>query len=74
MAPTPTHTVQAIGIFYGLPTFPPEMKNLKSIVAGANGISGQNLVQALSQEPERWSEIYGFSRRPPLVRPPWTRE
>lgn len=66
MASTPAHTIQTKGIYYGLPTFPPELKNLKAIVAGANGISGQHMIRAISQEPERWSQIYALSRRPPL--------
>ncbi|MCJ1300163.1 hypothetical protein MMC08_002957 [Hypocenomyce scalaris] len=66
MAHTSTQTVQSKGIYYGLPTFPADLKNLKAIVAGANGISGQHMIRAMSQEPERWSEIYALSRRPPL--------
>ena len=66
MSHTSTQTVQTKGIYYGLPTFPADLKNLKAIVAGANGISGQHMIRAMSQEPERWSEIYALSRRPPL--------
>lgn len=66
MAPTSTQVIQSKGIYLGLPTFPSELKNLKAIVAGANGISGQHMLRALSEEPERWSEVYALSRRPPL--------
>ncbi|KAI9818197.1 MAG: hypothetical protein M1827_000822 [Pycnora praestabilis] len=66
MAPSQTHTVQSRGIYHGLPTFSPSVRNLKAIVAGANGISGKHMVRALSQAPERWSKIFALSRRPPL--------
>ena len=66
MAPTSYHTIQTKGICYGLSAFDPELKNLKAIVAGANSIPGQHMIQAMSEEPERWSDIYALSRRPPL--------
>jgi hypothetical protein len=55
------------GIFHGLPTFPDksEYKNLTAIITGANGISGQHMIRALAQFPERWSKIYALSRKPP---------
>lgn len=66
MAPDSTQVVHSKGIYHGLPTFPAELKNLRAIVAGANGISGQHMLRALSEQPERWSQIYALSRRPPL--------
>ncbi len=66
MAPNSTQVVQSKGIYHGLPTFPSNLKNLRAIVAGANGISGQHMLRALSEEPERWGQIYALSRRPPL--------
>ena len=66
MAPSTTQVIQSKGIYLGLPTFPSELKNLRAIVAGANGISGQHMLRALSEEPDRWTQIYALSRRPPL--------
>ena len=66
MAPDSTQVIQSKGKYLGLPTFPSSLKNLRAIVAGANGISGQHMLRALSEEPERWSRIYALSRRPPL--------
>lgn len=66
MAPNTTQVIRSKGIYLGLPTFPPELKNLRAIVAGANGISGQHMLRVLSEEPERWGQIYALSRRPPL--------
>ncbi|KAI9871681.1 MAG: hypothetical protein M1830_002620 [Pleopsidium flavum] len=66
MAPSTTQVVQSKGIYHGLPTFPSDLKNLRAIVAGANGISGQHMLRALSEDPDRWGQIYALSRRPPL--------
>jgi hypothetical protein len=57
--------VQSQGIYHGLPVFPEDVKGLKAIVTGANGISGQHMVRVLAQSPERWAKIYCLSRRPP---------
>ncbi|KAK3063036.1 hypothetical protein LTS18_002872, partial [Coniosporium uncinatum] len=59
--------VQSRGIYHGLPVFPPELKGLKAIITGANGISGQHMLRVLAQAPERWSKIYCLSRRPPAI-------
>jgi hypothetical protein len=58
-------TIQSKGIFHGLPTFPGVAGGLTAIVAGANGISGQYIVRALAEAPERWSRVLAMSRRPP---------
>lgn len=60
-------TVQSIGEFHGLPTFPEtdEFQNLTAVVTGANGISGYHMVRVLAAAPKRWSKIYCLSRRPP---------
>lgn len=59
--------IQSRGIYHGLPVYPSELKGLKAIVTGANGISGQHMVRVLSQAPTRWSKIYCLSRRPPAI-------
>lgn len=59
--------VQSRGIYHGLPVFPDNLKGLKAIVTGANGISGQHMVRVLAEAPERWSKIYCLSRRPPAI-------
>ncbi|GAB7350444.1 hypothetical protein MBLNU459_g1050t2 [Dothideomycetes sp. NU459] len=60
-------TVYSRGIYHGLPEYPADVKNLRAIVTGANGISGYHMVKVLSQAPERWSKIYCLSRRPPAI-------
>lgn len=64
---TQTQTVQTRGIYHGLPVHPPSVKNLTAIITGANGISGNYMLRALSQDPSRWSKIYCLSRRPPAI-------
>lgn len=60
-------TVRDRDIFHGLPTFPdtPEYKDLTAIVTGASGISGQHMIRALADSPERWTKVYALARRPP---------
>lgn len=58
-------TVERKGIYCGLPTYPPSLKNLSVIVTGANGISGDYMLRVLSESPERWAKIYALSRKPP---------
>ncbi|KAG4073566.1 hypothetical protein HA402_000790 [Bradysia odoriphaga] len=53
------------GIYHNLPTFDPNIKGLKAIITGANGISGFYTMRALLESPERWSKVYALSRRPP---------
>lgn len=60
-------TVQSKGIFHGLPVFPSSTKGLTAIITGANGISGNYMLQVLSEAPERWTKIYCLSRRPPAI-------
>lgn len=62
-----TQQVHSKGIYHGLPVYPSDLKGLTAIVTGANGISGQHMVRALGQAPERWSKIYCLSRRPPAI-------
>ena len=69
---TPTRqVVQMKGIYHGLPTYPEDVKGLKAIVTGANGISGQHMLRVLSEEPERWTHVYALSRRPPADKEKW---
>ncbi|KAH8700418.1 hypothetical protein BGW36DRAFT_316283 [Talaromyces proteolyticus] len=58
-------SIQSRSIYHGLPVFPGELKGLTAIVAGANGISGDYMLQVLCESPERWTKIYALSRRPP---------
>jgi nucleoside-diphosphate-sugar epimerase len=62
-------TICSRGIFHGLPAYPDEPGGMTAIVAGANGISGQYMVRALAQAPERWSRIVAVSRRPAVASP-----
>lgn len=62
-----TQTIRSKGIFYGLPTFPDHPGDLTGLVVGANGISGQYIVRALAEAPERWSRIVAVSRRPSVA-------
>lgn len=64
-------TVQSKGIYHGLPIFPDSLKGLSAIVTGANGISGDHMVRVLAESPERWTNIYTLSRRPPAIERPW---
>ena len=57
--------VETRGIYWGIPTYPSTVKGLKALVFGANGISGNYMVRALSRSPERWSQVVALSRRPP---------
>lgn len=61
-----TITVEQKGIYYGTPTYPPDLRNLSIIVTGANGISGDYMLRVLAQSPHRWSKIYALSRRAPI--------
>ncbi len=58
-------SVETQGIYWGIPTYPSTVKGLKALVFGANGISGNYMVRALSRSPERWSQVVALSRRPP---------
>ena len=70
MASSNRQVVFSRGMYHALPTYPEQHKNLKAIVAGANGISGAFVAQVLGEAPERWSKIYCMSRRPPAVKLP----
>ena len=37
-----------------------------TVVTGANGISGSEIVNVLAAAPERWETVYAMSRRPPV--------
>jgi hypothetical protein len=53
-------------IFYGLPKFPCATRTkYTAIVTGANGITGQHILRALSESPERWKTIHALNRTPP---------
>jgi hypothetical protein len=56
-------SVQSRGIYHGMPVFSDDIKGLKALILGANGISGQAMVSALSENPERWSQVYALSRK-----------
>ena len=71
MASSAIFTVQSKGIYHGLPVFPESLKGLSAIVTGANGISGDHMVRVLTESPERWSNIYTLSRRPPAIQRQW---
>lgn len=60
-------TVETRGIYWGIPSYPPTLKGLNAVVFGANGISGNYMVRALSRAPERWNQVVALSRRPPLA-------
>ncbi|KAJ8118577.1 hypothetical protein OPT61_g454 [Boeremia exigua] len=60
-------TVQAKGIYHGLPVFPSSLKGLTAVITGANGISGNYMLRVLAEAPERWTKIYCLSRRPPAI-------
>lgn len=65
---TPTGRVTAVqsrGIYHGLPVYPDNVKGLHALVVGASGISGQAMVAALGENPERWSQVYAVSRKKP---------
>ena len=57
--------VKSEGIFYGLPDLPAPKSKQSVLVAGANGITGAHVVKVLSEHPERWSNVYALSRKPP---------
>lgn len=59
-------TVEQRGIYCGIPTYPPDLKNISVIVTGANGISGDYMLRVLSESPRRWSKIYALSRKRPV--------
>ncbi|KAH6952255.1 hypothetical protein DER45DRAFT_511742 [Fusarium avenaceum] len=54
--------LRQIGIYRNLPTFDPNIRGLKAIICGANGISGFNTLRALLDSPDRWSSIFTLSR------------
>jgi nucleoside-diphosphate-sugar epimerase len=59
--------IQSVGIYHGLPVYPPEQSGLTAIITGANGISGYYMYRVLAQDSKRWKKIYCLSRRPPLI-------
>ncbi|KAK2756120.1 hypothetical protein FQN54_005528 [Arachnomyces sp. PD_36] len=71
MSSQPPQALHSVSIYHGLPTFPPNIKGLSAIVAGANGISGDHMMRVLSESPQRWTNIYALSRRPPVVDRKW---
>ena len=58
--------VQSVGIYHGLPVYPPEASGT-AVITGANGISGAYMLKVLSKSPQRWKRIICLSRRPPLI-------
>lgn len=59
--------IETRGIYWGIPSYPPTLKGLNAVVFGANGISGNYMVRALSRAPDRWNQVVALSRRPPLA-------
>jgi hypothetical protein len=45
-APTLRHvtTVESKGIYHGMPVYPDNIKGVRALIVGANGISGQAMV------------------------------
>ncbi|KAJ9611628.1 hypothetical protein H2200_004812 [Cladophialophora chaetospira] len=62
-----TYHVRSEGIFHGLPVIDPAWKNLRAMVVGASGQSGQPVLDVLSSSPHRWEKVYAVSRRPPAT-------
>jgi nucleoside-diphosphate-sugar epimerase len=60
-----TSAVESRGIYHGMPVYPENIKALRALVVGANGISGQAMVAALAENPQRWSQVYALSRKKP---------
>ncbi len=60
-----TQVVKSSGVFHGLPAYPEDGEKHSVLVAGANGITGANVIKVLSEHPERWSNVYALSRRAP---------
>ena len=60
---TTTTIVKSKGIYHGLPVYPATVSGLRALVVGANGISGQAMVEALAENPARWSSIFAMSRK-----------
>ncbi len=58
--------VKSSGIFYGLPDYAESEEKGSVLIAGANGITGAHLTKVLNEHPERWSNVYALSRKPPF--------
>lgn len=60
-----TTTVTQEGILKGIPVYDQSISGLHAIVTGANGISGNAMVEWLAAHPERWAKVHAISRRKP---------
>ena len=60
-----TQSVHSNGIYHGLPVIDDNHKGLRAIVVGASGMSGQTMIDVLTQSPQRWEKVYALSRRAP---------
>lgn len=60
-----TTTVVSRPPYHGMPVFPQDIRGLTAFVLGANGISGQAMLQVLAENPERWSTVLAVSRKKP---------
>lgn len=69
MAPS-VQQIYSNGIYHGLPVIDPSKRGLKAIVVGASGMSGQPMIDVLTQDQQRWSEVFAMSRRPPQSQSP----
>lgn len=65
MASSQVQQVYSNGIYHGLPVIDESHSGLKAVVVGASGMSGQSMIDVLTQAPERWQKVYAMSRRPP---------
>lgn len=63
-----TQQVYSSGIYHGLPVIDASQQDLKAVVVGASGMSGQCMIDVLAQTPTRWSKIFALSRRPPQTK------
>ena len=60
-----TQMVRSNGIYNGLPVLDDRHRDLRAIVVGASGISGQSMIDVLTESPQRWAKVYAMSRRAP---------
>ncbi|KAK5116479.1 hypothetical protein LTR62_008028 [Meristemomyces frigidus] len=64
---TTQQVVYSEGLYHDPPVLDEKHQDLKAIVVGASGMSGQSMIDLLVQSPQRWSKIYALSRPPPQI-------
>ncbi|KAH8890631.1 NAD(P)-binding protein [Thozetella sp. PMI_491] len=62
---TSKHFLKPPEMFLGLPAYPQGQTKHSVLIAGANGITGSQLVATLRESPDRWDTIYALSRKTP---------